>query len=137
MQNVDGEDRVIRFKEWGPLADITRTPKPEYLHRSDGTLSGEPFRIRTDSNGFIQSSNDFPNTGAMRKVVLLGDSFVESLFVQEQDRFPSVLERHLQASGQNFQCLNGGYSGATMLHSFNVFMNKVAPMSQYVEKVLI
>lgn len=129
--------RVIRFKEWGPFADRLITPKPEYLQNSDGTLESEPFRLRTNSEGFLQTGNNLPLPGSLRKVVMLGGSFVESLFAPEQQRFASILERRLNESGRALECWNGGYSGSTLLHSFNVFMNKVIPQTDYVERVLI
>lgn len=133
----DGLKRHIRFKEWGPYTDKRITPKPEYLQGSDGTLEAAAFRVRTDAEGFLQSGNDLASPGSLRKIVTLGGSFVESLFVHEQQRFPSILERKLQVTEPRFQCWNGGYSGSTLLHSFNIFMNKVIPQTAYVERVLI
>jgi lysophospholipase L1-like esterase len=83
------------------------------------------------------TGNSLESPGDLRKVVLLGDSFVESLFAQERERFASILERDLNANGFGYQVLNGGYSGATLLHSFNVFMNKVVPLAPFIERVLI
>lgn len=132
-----GLERLIRFKEWGPYTDKLITPKTEYIQTSDGSLDAVAFRVRTDAEGFLQTGNELANPGGMRKVVMLGGSFVESLFVHEQQRFASILERKLQGSELRFQCWNGGYSGSTLLHSFNVFMNKVIPQTAYVERVLI
>lgn len=129
--------RSIRFKEWGVFEDTIKRPKPEQVERSDGTLVAEDYRLRTDMNGFIRTGNDHPNAGSMKKIITLGDSFVESLYAHEQDRFQSRVERNLHSSGKNFSVWNGGYSGSTLLHSFNVFMNKVAPLLPAVESVLI
>ncbi|MEO3942032.1 SGNH/GDSL hydrolase family protein [Paenarthrobacter nicotinovorans] len=60
-------------------------------------------------------------------LVFLGDSFVEAIYAPEDVRFVSQVERHLASEGLNFRCLNGGYSGATTLQLFNVFLNKVVP----------
>lgn len=129
--------RSIRFKEWGVFEDTIKRPKPEQVERSDGTLVAEDYLLRTDMNGFIRTGNDHPNAGSMKKIITLGDSFVESLYAHEQDRFQSRVERNLRASGKNFSVWNGGYSGSTLLHSFNVFMNKVVPLLPAVESVLI
>lgn len=129
--------RSIRFKEWGVFEDTIKRPKPVQVERSDGTLVADDYRLRTDMNGFIRTGNDHPNAGSMKKIITLGGSFVESLYAHEQDRFQSRVERNLRDSGRNYSVWNGGYSGSTLLHSFNVFMNKVVPMLPAVEKVLI
>ena len=61
-------------------------------------------------------------------VVFLGDSFVESIYVAESDRFVSQLERSLHHCLINIRCLNGGYSGSTTLQLLNVLLNKIVPL---------
>lgn len=134
---MNGEKRQIRFKEWGLYVDEWKTPIDERLQESDGTLERHKYRLRTDNNGFIRTGNELENAGGLRKIALLGDSFVESLYSDEDMRFASQVERNLLQSGRPFQLWNLGYSGATLLHSFNVFMNKLVPLLEYVEQVLI
>jgi predicted O-methyltransferase YrrM/lysophospholipase L1-like esterase len=129
--------RTIRFKEWGVLVAEMKSPTQAYLDVSDSSLGPGPFTLRTDSEGFIRTGNQLENRGAMKKIVMIGDSFVESLFVDEKDRFCSNLERQLNHDGLTLECLNAGYSGSTLLHSFNVFMNKVVPLIPYTRRILI
>lgn len=129
--------RYIRLKEWGLLQDTSKTPQDSYLQKTDGSLRGEPYPLRTDSAGFIRTGNDIPNPGAKRKIVMLGGSFVESLFARETQRFPSQVEKLLNEDGLPLQVLNGGYSGATLLHVYNIVLNKVVPLFQYTERVLL
>ena len=130
------ERRYIRLKEWGISLDTTKTPSNEYLKSTDGSLAQEAFRLRTDENGFIKTGNEVPDPGRKRKVILLGDSFVESLFEHERLRFPSLFEDQLQRTGFPFVVLNGGYSGENLLHTYNIFLNKVVPLLKYTEKVI-
>ncbi|MFC8304624.1 SGNH/GDSL hydrolase family protein [Specibacter sp. NPDC057265] len=119
--------RVIRLKEYRPGSDQMCVPTPEYLARTDGTLGSGPFRCRTDLNGFIETGNSLmPDP---RQVIFLGDSFVESVYSPEQDRFISVAERELIKAGHSVQFRNGGYSGSTTLQLINVILNKVYPLT--------
>lgn len=118
--------RVIRLKETSPGLDELR-PRPEgYLEQTDGTVGEGPWPVRTDEHGFIATGNDIPED--LPGIVFLGDSFVEATFTPERTRFVSIVERELQRHGHHVRCLNGGYSGATLLQLFNVFINKVVPL---------
>lgn len=82
--------------------------------------------MHTDEHGFVKS-NDGPVSE--RRIVVLGDSVVEGMFVDEDDRLCAKLEALLNRRFQtSLSVLNAGYSGATLLHSFNVFLNKIVPL---------
>ncbi|WP_196373652.1 SGNH/GDSL hydrolase family protein [Pseudomonas fluorescens] len=55
----------------------------------------------------------------------MGDSFVENLYIDEDKRIASQLERALLSNGYNYQVLNSGVSGATNLNITNLLLNKV------------
>lgn len=129
--------RAIRLKEWGVQVDNTKAPNDEYIRNSDDSLSPGPFTLRTDSNGYILTGNSITKPGARRKLVTLGGSFVEGLFVDEKERFQSVAERLLDSSGEFLQIWNAGYSGSTALHVFNLLINKVMRAKAYIDCVLI
>lgn len=118
--------RHIRLKEWGLDRDRLVTPTSDQLEKSDNLGAG-PYRLRTDSNGFIVSSrhqaSDHRNSW-----VFLGDSFIESLYVAEDKRIVAQVEKLAQDIEPEVQCLNGGYSGATSLHLLNVLINKCIPI---------
>ncbi len=121
----DKAQRTIRLKELGANVDKYTGPSPDYLTKTDGLAAGT-FRLRTDANGFV-ISGDPPLEGG-ETWIFLGDSFVESAYVAEDARFPTLIERQLRAAGRPVTCLNGGYSGATTLHLFNILMNKILPL---------
>lgn len=129
--------RQIRLKEWGLLVNTFKTPQDSYLRGTDGSLSNQPYHLETDVTGFIKTGNVISNPGSKKKVILLGGSFVESLFAPETQRFPSQVERKLHDAGHSLQVLNGGYSGATLLHVYNTVLNKVIPLFKYTERILL
>lgn len=128
--------RYIRLKEWGISKDMLKEPTDSYMSGTDGSLEKKPYRLRTDSQGFILTGNPLKNPGAKKKIVLLGGSFVESLFEEEDQRFPAILERALAETGLDYQVLNAGYSGENLLHSYNLFLNKIIPLLRYTETVV-
>lgn len=116
--------RSIRLKEWGVNRLVKRTPDDDYLENRKGVKKKE-YLVSTDKYGFIRGRDERGREG---RIVFLGDSFVESLFVDEEKRFHINLEDKLYASGFDISCLNAGYSGATSLHLLNVSINKVIPL---------
>jgi lysophospholipase L1-like esterase len=53
-----------------------------------------------------------PRRAGVRRVAVLGDSFTEGQGVKEEDAYPRVLERALNASGGGWEVLNFGRRGA-------------------------
>lgn len=118
--------RSIRLKEWGVSEFLLKSPDVDYS-RLRRNCPVEDYVIRTNEQGFMLSGNDFNYGDANKTYIFLGDSFVESMFIQENRRFHSLLEKKLWDSGKKVACYNGGYSGATSLHLINVILNKVIP----------
>lgn len=118
-------NRVIRLKEWGCSLKTVKQPNHKQLLSATSQLENRNYALNTDTNGFI--INSMLDNRELRKktVVLLGDSFVESIFVDEDKRINSVIEKNMP----DFQILNGGYSGATTLHLVNIIINKIIPLN--------
>lgn len=117
--------RHIRLKEWGQNVDVFKEPSDEYINRCDN-LSKEPYRLRTDADGFIVTGNA-ENSGA-RPLLILGGSVVENMYVHEGRRMCDHLERILCQGSITIRILNGGVSGSTILHQINLFLNKGIPL---------
>ena len=119
--------RAIRLKEFPKSTEIVNTPPDRYIAARDSSLLQQPYKIQTDENGFILPEP----TGNLNspKVIVLGDSVVEGMFSRPEDRLCSRLQQIVEREhGINVNVLNGGYSGATALHSFNTFLNKIVPL---------
>jgi acyl-CoA thioesterase-1 len=54
-----------------------------------------------------------PATGAVRKIVILGDSLTAGLGIEKSQSFPSLLQRRLDAAGHKYEVVNAGVSGDT------------------------
>ena len=119
--------RFIRLKEFRRKSTIINTPSDWYIAARDSSLIRRPYEITTDQDGFI-----LPRSGGRphgRKIVVIGDSVVESMYVEPDHRFCSRLEDILcDELGLDITVLNGGYGGTTVLHSLNVFLNKLIPI---------
>jgi hypothetical protein len=114
--------RSIRLKELAPGTDLTYTPPPAYLEHTDGSLPAEAYACRVDEHGFLITGNE---PGTDRTLVFMGDSFVESMYTHEHERFVSVVEREIPG----VCCLNASYSGSTTLQLFNNIVNKIYPVA--------
>lgn len=117
--------RVIRLKEWGSNTRTFKRPSEKQFQVATSALKDKSFPLNTDKNGFIINSYTENELERKKTLVLLGDSFVESLFVDEELRINSIVEKFLK----DFRVLNGGYSGATSLHILNIIINKVIPLN--------
>ena len=119
--------RHIRLKEFPSGQEISNTPNPVYISERDSSLVAKTYKMLTDSNGFILSGSTPRETS--KKVIILGDSVVEGMFSDPEDRLCARLEKALcEHLGEDISVLNAGYSSATSLHSFNVFLNKIIPL---------
>ena len=119
--------RAIRLKEFPPFAELINRPDDSYIAERDGSLVQSNYVMNTDGDGFIRSSNRTSPDG--KQIIVLGDSVVESMYADPDQRFCAQLEKILRADyDADVAVLNGGYSGATTLHMFNVFLNKIVPI---------
>lgn len=116
--------RHLRLKEWTPSNDRLMRPTTEYLAGTDGSLRDVKYRVRTDADGYILPPAP-ESTEAAESAIFFGDSFVESVYVSEGQRFPAAVEQTLRRAGMPVRCLNAGYSGATTLHMLMALIGKV------------
>src|SRR5690625_4090976 len=97
--------RNIPLKEHPPNSHGRYLPSHKDREASDETLGGGPFVGRGTADGYLYTGNERPD--AVKNLIMLGGSFVESLFVEERSRFPSIIERSLPDA---WRVLNGGQS---------------------------
>ena len=114
--------RQIRLKEFQANIHRTYTPDESYLNARPRLDKNSAYVVRTDANGYIISGT---HQCSSRTIVLMGDSFVENLYIDEDKRIASQLERMLLTNGYDFQVLNAGVSGTTNLNATNLLLNKI------------
>ncbi|CAI8779683.1 SGNH/GDSL hydrolase family protein [Pseudomonas sp. IT-P291] len=115
--------RQIRLKEFQPNIHKVYSPDASYLDSRPRLDRGTSYVVRTDKNGYIISGTHQSST---RSIVLMGDSFVENIYIDEDKRIASQLERMLLSNGYDYQVLNSGVSGTTNLNATNLLLNKIA-----------
>jgi len=107
-QNFGGIQRFIRLKEYRPFL----------------SLSG--FKI--DRNGFIVPSEI--HTDPNFNIAFLGGSTTECRTVDEKARFPFLVGRIIEKqTGLKVNSYNSGVSGNTSIHSINILLNKLIPLT--------
>jgi lysophospholipase L1-like esterase len=118
--------RYVRLREHPPGEKLIRFPDPSYLRATDSLdVRGYPWEI--DEDGFILPSG--VHSAPDLRIVFLGGSTTECMFVTPEKRFPFLVGRLLEEPlGEKVNSYNGGVSGNNTLHSINILINKVVPM---------
>jgi hypothetical protein len=122
--------RSIVLRETPPNTDTTVSPYGNYMQDTEN-LEFKRYRLRTDQNGFIVGPKDFSEKIKQKRVdiVFFGGSTTESLFVNEEIRFPYLVsEMLLDKDGEPLRVLNGGLSGNNTMHSLFAFQAKGIPL---------
>lgn len=121
-----GFERSLILREPRPSSDLSQNPPQDLLLVADG-LENRPYRLRVDENGFIKPSA--VHEKAEVSVVFLGGSTTECRFVDEEQRFPHLVGRNLEASlGKRVNSFNTGRVGNNTLHCDLLLQGKVLPM---------
>lgn len=121
--------RFIMLREYSPNQEKFDRPSRDYLSNiAPNSIERKFYRIKTDEHGFIVGS-DGHHEQPDKKIVFLGGSTTENLFIDEDKRFPVLVKQQLeQQSNQKINTYNGGVSANESMHSLNILMNKVLPM---------
>ena len=118
--------RVIRLKEHLPGQRLEITPTAEYLEATD-SLEDRTFKFEVDANGFIEPSEIHEKPDF--KIVFLGGSTTETLYVDPEKRFPYLVGRQLENHlGLRVNTYNSGVSGNHSMHSNLILLAKILPM---------
>jgi len=121
------KNRSIVLKEFNPNQSVTVTPDEQFI--SNAELSEQTLdKLQIDSNGFIDNGNPYELNPELR-IIFFGGSSTENLYVQTENRFPSVVERSMRKQlEQNIVTHNGGVSGNNSMHSNLAFIAKGIPL---------
>lgn len=116
------QKRFIRLKEFKPNLNKIYMPSDEYLVSRKNLRKNELYTLRTDSEGNQRSS--WGKT-ADKKIYLLGDSSVESIYIKPTLKPHSALEKMVLENGFDYSVYNLGVSGAQTLNIVNLIINKL------------
>ncbi len=122
--------RFIKLREFEPNQIKQDRPSRDYLANLDGDyLERKWYQIATDENGFILGAKPH-HVEPDLKIVFLGGSTTECLFVDEDKRFVSKVRDSLEEqTSKKINTYNGGVSANESMHSTNIFLNKVLKMN--------
>ncbi len=126
IRHPQGVKRFIKLREFEPgYADVL-LPSPEAMTISD-TLARRKYLIRVDEKGFIMPSkvHEHPEL----TLVFLGGSTTECIYDDENNRFPYLAGRLIEAQTHlKVNSYNAAKSGNNSLHSINILLNKVVDL---------
>jgi hypothetical protein len=114
--------RYLILREFAPSSAFEITPPHSYIDGTNGTLERQAVVVRTDSNGFMVTNRQ-PSPDDKR-VLIVGGSSIENLYIPADQRIAAVVERELDAKQFPTRVLNGGVSDMHLLHALNLLLNK-------------
>ncbi|GAB1666133.1 SGNH/GDSL hydrolase family protein [Mannheimia haemolytica] len=120
------DKRSIRLKEFAANITKTHTPSEDYIRKSPRLERGKSYFQRTNKDGFIETHLNY---SAKNNVILIGDSFIENIFVDESKRISSLVEELSLLSNHKIKVHNAGVSGSTSLGLLNLVINKIIPLN--------
>lgn len=99
-----------RFSERDDQLGTARIPGVEFVYTDEGR-----GHVRINDAGFRDGNWSVPKPADTLRIAILGDSYVEALQVEEDERFSEIAERLLDrsavAGGKRVQVMNFGVSG--------------------------
>ena len=121
-----GLSRHIRLREQRPMTIRYFTPTDEEMKATDSLIRKE-YRLQIDEDGFIYPSriHDKPDL----KIVFLGGSTTECIYVEEKNRFPYLVGRLLENEHRKVNSYNSGFYANNTLHLIDILLNKIIPLN--------
>jgi len=116
------QKRNVRLKEFLPNVRRTYVPSDAYLDPRPALARGQGYLVQTDGFGYVTHGR---SRNCQGKIVLLGGSFIEGIYVHESERLSAVVEEELLGNGYPYDVYNAGVSGATNLNIYNSLVNKI------------
>lgn len=114
--------RSIRLKEFSKDVNKIHIPSESYLRASPSLKKDQAYLQKTDADGLMITSYQFKYD---YHIVMVGDSFVENLFVDESKRMTNYLEKSFLQQQKKIKIDNAGVSGSTGLNLLNTVINKL------------
>jgi GDSL-like lipase/acylhydrolase family protein len=120
-------ERYVRLRELAPLTFEVLNP-PAKIFDTEAGSTPRPVYIRVDEQGFLMPSRVHAHPDLT--LAFLGGSTTECRVVPEESRFPYLVGRRLEEAFKvKVNSYNAARSGNNSLHSINILLNKVMPLS--------
>jgi len=95
-------------------------PDVSYHYR----MAEDMVAVHHNSKGFHDTEHSYDNAAGSRRIVLLGDSFMEAFSVNLEQTLFKQLEQDLAATGKPAEVINLGVGGYGTLQEYLVFMEE-------------
>lgn len=119
--------RFIKLREHAPNPIRKERPSRSYVSNLPGQLERRYYDFTIEHEGFVAPSAVHANPDV--KIVFLGGSTTECMYLDPEQRFPFIVGRQLEQNlQQKVNTYNGGVSANESMHSINILLNKVIPM---------
>lgn len=129
--------RFIRLKENDPNINSVVWPNETFLAGSKGLVKKD-YKFRTNQDGYIlpDHSDNFSPKRPTFTVLFLGESSTESMYVDEEKRWPIVAaNKAAKKLNVNIKVLNSGVSGNNSFHSLDILINK--SIKEHIDLVVV
>ena len=124
-ESLTSGQRSVPLREHDPNQSAVVIPPDSLMDNTDGLIQKE-YRISIDANGFIENGNTKTDNSFV--IAFIGGSTTETLYVEEKERFPSIVERELRDRlSKNIRTINAGVAGNNSMHSLLNFQSKIIP----------
>ncbi|MFM9941444.1 MAG: SGNH/GDSL hydrolase family protein [Hyphomicrobiaceae bacterium] len=112
------------------LPNVSINNVVRYMPRTDATFrhpDGRETRVRINNDGWNSMRSDYvqERTPGVKRIAVIGDSYVHGAFVNTEEGFPEILERQLQANGQRVEVLRFGMDGAPLSQYLHMLRREV------------
>lgn len=114
------KNRYIKLRERSPNRKATYNVPKKVLSESVGLID-QDLTFEIDNKGFAVN-NVVPDN--LQKIVFMGSSETESLYLPDSLRFTFLVEKKLQ-NKKPFKVLNAARADSHIYHSINTLLNKV------------
>ncbi len=118
--------RYIALPEFQPGLRTSLFAPSSYFEKTNGTLEQEMCVLRIDENGFMVSKKTEQPQDT--KILMLGGSSIENLYIAEHRRVATRVEDTLCAWGKDAKVYSAGISNTNLLHIINTVLNKGIPL---------
>ncbi len=119
-------ERHLVLREWLP-SSVFQFGVPDIRRLHPGGEVHDVYGLTTDSDGYITTGRQHDD--ADFRIVFLGGSTTECLYVTPKRRFPFRVGRILEQNlGVKINTINGGKSGNNTMHSMLALIGKVLPL---------
>ncbi len=120
---LHSSNRYVKLKELKPNTDKIFVPDDNYMQVVDH-LEQKKYRIRTSNDGFIIGPNNLNHNDSV-DIIFYGGSTTECLYVDEEKRFPYLVQETLNKNlEKNIQVYNSGVSAKNSYQSLIDFISK-------------